>query len=46
MIFEQIRVDGDRNFAYVIGDEGTEKARSWTPRTRRSVRLIERSIMG
>ena len=23
MIFEQIRVDGDRNFAYVIGDEGT-----------------------
>ena len=23
MIFEQIRVDGDRNLAYVIGDEGT-----------------------
>ena len=26
MIFEQIRVDGDRNFAYVVGDERTKEA--------------------
>ena len=25
MIFEQIRVDGDRNFAYLIGDEATKE---------------------
>ena len=25
MIFEQIRVDGDRNFAYLLGDEGTKE---------------------
>jgi glyoxylase-like metal-dependent hydrolase (beta-lactamase superfamily II) len=26
MIFEQIRVDGDRNFGYLIGDEDTKQA--------------------
>src|SRR3954469_3797085 len=26
MIFEQIRVDGDRNFGYLIGDESTRQA--------------------
>ena len=26
MIFEQIPVGGDRNFAYLIGDEGTRRA--------------------
>ncbi len=26
MIFEQIRVDGDRNFAYLIGDDATREA--------------------
>ena len=26
MIFEQIRVDGDRNFAYLVGDEASKEA--------------------
>ena len=26
MIFEQIQADGDRNFAYLIGDDSTHEA--------------------
>ncbi len=45
MVFEQIRVGGDRNFAYLIGDETTQEAAVVDPAYNPSV-VLERAVAG